>query len=370
MVVAFNILVINPGSTSTKIAWYEDDVETWRKTITHAPEKLSEFDGVISQLDFRLKAVEDVLKEAGYSFDDLDAVIGRGGIVDPPMPGGVYRVEEVLIEYLKRCKPWEHASNLGGLMAHSIAQPRNIPAFIADSVATDELDDIARITGLPELPKYSLAHTLNVKSVVRKAAKELDGDWRKLRFIVAHLGGGFTICAHRDGRMVDLNNANENGPFSPERAGTVPTGDLVKLCYSGKYNVKELRRKLAGASGFVGYLGTNDVREVKQRIEDGYERAALIYRAMAFQVAKEIASYSAVLEGKVDAIIMTGGVAYDDDFVAMVTERVQWIAPVLVYPGENEMKSLAENALRVLKGEEKSSSYANVVENYRKREVL
>jgi len=170
--------------------------------------------------------------------------------------------------------------------------------------------------------------------------------------------------------MVDLNNANENGPFSPERAGTVPTGDLVRLCYSGKYNVKELRRKLAGGSGFVGYLGTNDVREVKKLIAQGDERASLIFRAMAWQVSKEIASYSAVLEGKVDAIILTGGVAYDEDFVAMVTERVQWIAPVLVYPGENEMKSLAENALRVLRGEEKAASYAQVVENYSKKEVV
>jgi len=370
MVLAFNILVINPGSTSTKIAWYEDDVEVWRKSISHRPEELSRFDNVIQQLDFRLDTVEKAVVEMGYSYDKLDAVIGRGGIVDPPMPGGVYEVDDVLIEYLKRCKPWEHASNLGGLMASAIARPRKIPAFIADSVATDELDDIARVTGLPELPKYSLAHTLNVKSVARKAAKELGGDWRKFRFIVAHLGGGFTICAHKDGRMVDLNNANENGPFSPERAGTVPAGDLVRLCYSEKYNVKDLRRKLAGGSGFVGYLGTNDVREVKKLIAQGDEKAGLIFRAMAWQVSKEIASYSAVLEGKVDAIILTGGVAYDEDFVSLVTERVQWIAPVLVYPGENEMKSLAENALRVLKGEEKAASYAQVVENYSKKEVV
>ena len=366
----FNILVINPGSTSTKIAWYKNDAEVWTKTIRHSLEELSKFDNVIKQLDFRLGAVEGVVKEMGYSYDMLDAVIERGGIVDPPMPGGVYQVEEVLIEYLKMCKPWEHASNLGGLMANAIAGPRNIPAFIADSVATDELDDIARITGLPELPKYSLAHTLNIKSVVRKAAKELGGDWRKLRFIVAHLGGGFSICAHKDGRMVDLNNANENGPFSPERAGTVPSGDLVRLCYSGKYNIKELRRKLTGESGFVGYLGTNDMRDVKERIKKGDEKAALVYRAMALQVAKEIASYSATLEGKVDAIILTGGVVYDEDFAATVTERVQWIAPVLMYPGENEMKSLAENALRVLKGEEKAASYADVVKNYKKREVV
>lgn len=370
MSLTFNILVINPGSTSTKIAWYKNDAEVWTKTIRHSLEELSKFDNVIKQLDFRLGAVEGVVKEMGYSYDMLDAIIGRGGIVDPPMPGGVYQVEEVLIEYLKMCKPWEHASNLGGLMANAIAGPRNIPAFIADSVATDELDDIARITGLPELPKYSLAHTLNIKSVVRKAAKELGGDWRKLRFIVAHLGGGFSICAHKDGRMVDLNNANENGPFSPERAGTVPSGDLVRLCYSGKYNIKELRRKLTGESGFVGYLGTNDMRDVKERIKKGDEKAALVYRAMALQVAKEIASYSATLEGKVDAIILTGGVVYDEDFAATVTERVQWIAPVLMYPGENEMKSLAENALRVLKGEEKAASYADVVKNYKKREVV
>jgi butyrate kinase len=228
-------------------------------------------------------------------------------------------------------------------------------------VAVDEMEDVARLTGLPELPKRSLVHALNVKATVRRAASDLGGDWRKMDFVVAHLGGGISICAHRQGRIIDTNNGNEFGPFSPERAGGLPAGDLARLCFSGRYTLQDLRKKLVGGGGLVGYTGESDVRKVKAMIERGDASAALAYRGMAFQVAKEIAAFSAVLSGRMDAILLTGGVAHDTDFVAMVSSRIQWIAPVLVYPGENELAALAEGALRVLRNEETPLNYGDFV---------
>jgi len=356
----FQILAINPGSTSTKVAWFKDEEKVWQESISHDPEEIASFQSVASQYEYRLTTVLNVIEEKGSGLEELSAVVGRGGILDP-IPGGTYKVDDLMLEHLRRGKPWEHASNLGGILAHSIASARGIPAFIVDPVAVDELDDISRITGLPELPKRSLAHALNVKATVRKAAKDLGKKWDELDVIVAHLGGGITVCAHTGGRMVDLNNANEFGPFSPERAGGVPAGDLVRLCFSGEHTMQEIRRKLVGNGGLMGYLGTSDVREVKKRIADGDQKALLVYRAMALQVAKEIASYAATLKGKVDAILVTGGVAHDSDFVALVQERVQWIAPVLRYPGEDEMRALAEGALRVLRGEEEPRIYGDSI---------
>ena len=354
------VLAINPGSTSTKVGWFEDGTEKWHSTVSHDPEEISAFTTLADQFSFRMAAIEKACEEHGDHFRDLDAVVGRGGIVEP-IPGGTYEVDEVMKAHLRRGKPWEHASNLGGILADAIAAPLKVPALIVDPVAVDEMDDVARLTGLPELPKRSLLHALNVKATVRRAARDLKGDWKEMDFVVAHLGGGITVCASRHGRIVDTNNGNEFGPFSPERAGGLPAGDLARLCFSGKYTMQDLRRRLVGKGGLVGYTGESDVRKVKALIGNGDASAALAYRAMAFQVAKEIASFAVVLSGRMDAILLTGGVAYDPDFVAMVTERVQWIAPVLVYPGEDELAALAEGAMRVLRKEETPMRYGDFV---------
>lgn len=269
------VLAINPGSTSTKIAWYRDDEEVWRVTLSHCVEEIAAFSGVTEQSPFRLRMIEQAVAEEGADLDALRAVVGRGGIVDP-IPGGTYGVDDLLLNHLRRGKPWEHASNLGGILAAAIAFPRNIPAYIVDPVAVDELEPVARITGLPELPKHSLAHALNIKATVRRAARDLGRNWREMNVVVVHLGGGISVCTHRAGRMVDLNNANESGCFSPERSGSVPVGDLVRLCFSGNYTMQDLRKKVAGAGGVMSYLGTSDLREVRRRITEGEDRKSVV----------------------------------------------------------------------------------------------
>ncbi|HPD96880.1 MAG TPA: butyrate kinase [Synergistales bacterium] len=354
------VLAINPGSTSTKIAWFAGEERIWQETVNHDPGEISAFEKVADQYEFRKQTIEDSVLKHGSSLDDLDAVVGRGGVLDP-IPGGTYGVDEELISDLRRGKPWEHASNLGGIIADAIARPRDIPSYIVDPVAVDELDDISRLTGLPEFPKRSLGHALNIKATVRRAAKELGRSWDDLDVIVAHLGGGITVCPHRHGRMIDLNNANEFGPFSPERAGGLPAGDLARLCYSGDYNMLDLRKRLVGNGGLKAYLGTSDMREVSSLVKEGDLKAGLVYRAMALQISKEIGACSVALFGKVDAILLTGGVVHDSSFVELIMSMVQWIAPVLVYPGEDEMAALAQGALRVLSGEEKALVYRDCV---------
>ncbi|MBP6332734.1 MAG: butyrate kinase [Aminivibrio sp.] len=357
---AFQILAINPGSTSTKIAWYSDGTETWRETVRHDPDALAVFPSVADQFSFRLETISEALVSHGASFDELSAVAGRGGLVEP-IPGGTYAVDDMLLKRLRIGKPWEHASNLGGILADAICRPRNIPAFIVDPVAVDEMNPVAKITGLPELPKVSLGHALNIKATVRRASKDLGKPWDELNFIVAHIGGGITVCAHEKGRMTDLNNANEFGPFSPERAGGLPAGDLVRMCFGESMTEKDMLRKMIGRGGLMAYTGTSDVREVKAMAAGGDERAREALDAMAYGIAKEIGAQAAVLSGNVDVILFTGGVAFDSDFVAAVQKRVQWIAPVLVYPGEDEMPALAEGALRVLRGEEECKIYGRYI---------
>lgn len=356
----FQVIAINPGSTSTKIAWYSDSTEVWRETVRHDPDELGAFDSVAGQYQYRLSTVEAAAAAHGCSFDVLSAAVGRGGIVDP-IPGGTYLVDDFLLGRLRLGKPWEHASNLGGIIADGISRPRGIPAFIVDPVAVDEMDPVARLTGQPELPRVSFGHALNVKATVRRAARDLGKPWDAMNFVVVHLGGGITICAHSRGRMVDTNNVNDWGCFAPERAGGLPAGDLVRMCFSGNWSEKEMLRKLVGRGGLAGYLGTSDVREVKVMAAEGDERARLLYEAMAYGVAKEIGAQAAAMSGAVDAILFTGGIAYDSDFLALVQKRVQWIAPVLVYPGEDEMLALAEGALRVLRGEEQCRIYSRSV---------
>jgi butyrate kinase len=354
------VLAINPGSTSTKIAWFAGEERIWQETVNHDPGEISAFERVADQYEFRKSTIEDSVLKHGSSLDDLEAVVGRGGVLDP-IPGGTYGVDEDLISDLRRGKPWEHASNLGGIIADAIARPRDIPSYIVDPVAVDELDDISRLTGLPEFSKRSLGHALNIKATVRRAAEDLGRPWDDLDVIVAHLGGGITVCPHRHGRMIDLNNANEFGPFSPERAGGLPAGDLARLCYSGDHNMLDLRKRLVGNGGLRAYLGTSDMREVSSLVKQGDLKAGLVYRAMALQISKEIGACSVALFGKVDAILLTGGVAHDSSFVELIMSMVQWIAPVLVYPGEDEMAALAQGALRVLSGEEKALVYRDCV---------
>lgn len=358
--VAFEILAINPGSTSTKIAWYRDEEEVWEEIIQHDPDILEEFPTVVAQFKFRLDTIVKAVASHGASLDALSAAVGRGGHVEP-VPGGTYSVDDALLKRLCIGKPWEHASDLGGVLAGAICRPGKIPAFIVDPIAVDEMNSVAKITGLPELPKVSLGHALNIKAIVRRAANDLGKAWDEMNFIVVHIGGGVSVCAHEKGCMVDLNNANEFGSFSPERAGGIPAGDLIRLCFGEGTTEKEMLRKLVGRGGLYAYTGTSDVREVKALAAEGDVRAREALDAMAYGIAKEIGAQAAVLSGSVDALLFTGGVAFDSDFIADIQKRVQWIAPVLVYPGEDEMLALAEGALRVLRGEEQSKVYERYV---------
>ncbi|MCF4114339.1 MULTISPECIES: butyrate kinase [Dethiosulfovibrio] len=357
---SYEVLAINPGSTSTKIAWFDDGSERWSETVRHDADRIASFSKTADQYLFRMETIEKAVEAKGSSLDDLSCVVGRGGIIDP-IPGGTYEVDEALLERLRSGKPWDHASNLGGILADAIASSRGIPAFIVDPVSVDELDDLARLSGLPELPRIPLNHALNVKATVRRAAKDLGVDWQSSKYVVVHMGGGMTICAHSDGKLIDFNSGNDFGPFSPERAGGMPAGDLVGLCFGGKIPMSDLKKRLAGKGGVFAYLGTSDMREVSERAGSGDREAELVRNSMSFQIAGAIGSMAAALSGDVSAILFTGGVAYDSEFVASVQRRVQWVAPCLVYPGEGEMEALAEGALRVLKDEEKARSYADTV---------
>lgn len=352
------ILVINPGSTSTKVAVFRDKEPVFTETLRHSTEELSKYKRIIDQFEFRTQAILDMLKEKGISLSQIDAIVGRGGLLKP-IESGTYIVNEKMLEDLKKAERGEHASNLGAIIAYTLAKEHNIPAYIVDPVVVDELEDVARITGLPEIEKQSIFHALNQKAIARRLASDLGKRYDEVNLIIAHLGGGISVGAHRKGRVIDVNDAlNGEGPFSPERAGGLPVLDLVKLCYSGKYTFEEMKKKLIGKGGIVAHLGTNDVREVYKMIENGDKNAELILDAMAYQTAKEIGAMAVVLKGKVDAIGITGGIAHNGDFVRRIRERVEFIAPVYVYPGEDEMLALAEGAYRVLTGEENPKTYS------------
>ncbi|WP_371414823.1 butyrate kinase [Caloramator sp. E03] len=355
------ILVINPGSTSTKVAIFKGTKNLKQKNLQHSSKEIENYEKISDQYEFRKQAVLSWLKEEGISTKELIAVVGRGGLLRP-MPGGTYRITEALVKDAAVGVQGEHASNLGAIIAKSIADEEGIDSFIVDPVAVDEFDDLARISGLPEIPRRSLVHALNIKAVARKVAKNINKDIKDLNFVVAHLGGGISVAAVKGGRIIDTNNANEGGPFSPERAGGLPVGDLIKLAYSGNYKYKELKKKIVGQGGFVGYLGTNDAREVEKMIEGGDEKARLIFDAMAYQIGKEIGSYASVLFGKVDRIILTGGLAHSKRLCDFIISMVNFIAPVEIVPGEDEMQSLAEGAYRVISGEEKAKIYEEEVD--------
>jgi butyrate kinase len=353
----YRILIINPGSTSTKIGVFDNEVSIFEKTIRHDAEEINTYTNIIDQYEFRKNMILETLDKEGINISKLSAVCGRGGLLRP-IEGGTYAVNDRMLEDLRAGFSGQHASNLGGIIAYEIASGLNIPSFIVDPVVVDELDQIARISGFSLIERKSIFHALNQKAVARRVAKDLGKKYTDLNLIVTHMGGGITVGIHKQGRVVDVNNGlHGDGPFSPERAGTVPAGDLVALCFSGEHYREEIMKKLVGQGGLVGYLGTNDAIKVEQRIEAGDQEAKLVYDAMAYQVAKEIGAASAVLSGKVDAIILTGGLAYGKGFVKSITDRINWIADVIVQPGENELQALAEGALRVLRGEEEVKTY-------------
>ncbi|WP_071460071.1 butyrate kinase [Bacillus massilinigeriensis] len=353
----YRILVINPGSTSTKIGVFDNEFSVFEKTIRHDADTINSFERINDQYEFRKKTILETLDEEGINISRLDAVCGRGGLLRP-IEGGTYSVNDSMLDDLRAGFAGQHASNLGGILAYEIAIGLNIPAFIVDPVVVDELEPLARISGFSLIERKSIFHALNQKAVARRVAKELGKRYEEINLIVAHLGGGITVGAHQQGKVIDVNNGlHGDGPFSPERAGTVPAGDLVSLCFSGEFYREEIMKKLVGQGGLVGYLGTNDAIKVEQMIEKGNKKAKLVYSAMAYQTAKEIGSASAVLFGKVDAIILTGGLAYGKGFVQEISERVNWIADVIVHPGENELQALAEGSLRVLRGEEDAKEY-------------
>jgi len=351
------ILVINPGSTSTKLAIFNDEEEVFEKTIRHSADKIKQYKRIVDQLDFREELILDELKKNDFSIEEFSAIGARGGLIHP-LESGTYRVNEKMIEDLSNAKYGEHASNLGAIIAFNISKRINKPAFIVDPVIVDEMDPLAKISGLKGIERMPRWHALNQKAVARRVAKDLGKNYDETNLIVVHLGGGISVAAHHKGKAVDVNNAlNGDGPFSPERAGGLPTISLVNLCYSGKYTYKEMRKKLAGKGGLVSHLGTNSAVEVEKRIAQGDEYANLIYQAMAYQIAKTIGEMSTVLKGNVDAIVITGGIAHSKMLTEWIKERVSFIAPVKIYPGEDELKAIALGVLRVLKGEEKAKLY-------------
>ncbi len=353
----FRVLAINPGSTSTKVAVYDNENLLFEQVVRYSNEELAPFDSVIAQYEFRKNGILQMLADKDIALESLDAVVGRGGLLKP-ISGGTYAVNAAMLETLRLAERGEHASNLGGVIAKEIGDKLNIPSYIVDPVVVDELADIARVSGIPGCDRGSIFHALNQKAVARKIAKELGKSYETANLIVAHMGGGITVGAHQGGRVIDVNDAlYGEGPFSPERTGSIPTGHMLELCFNGKYTLNEVKKLIAGKGGLVAYLGTNDGREVGKRIEAGDMKAKLIYEAMAYQIAKEIAANAAVLSGDVDAIVLTGGLAYDQMFVKWITERVRFIAEVKVVPGEHEMIALTEGALRVLRGEESAKEY-------------
>ena len=353
----YKLLIVNPGSTSTKIGVYEDEKELFVETLRHSTEEISKYDTIFDQKDFRKEVIMKILKENNFKIDTLDAVVGRGGMLKP-MAGGTYEINNELINDLKVGIQGQHASNLGGILANEIAKEANSKAFIVDPVVVDELEEVARISGVPELPRKSKFHALNQKAVAKRYGKESGKGYENLNLIVVHMGGGVSVGAHKLGKVIDVNNALDGeGAFSPERAGTVPAGDLVKMCFSGQYTESEIYSKIVGKGGYVAYLKTNDARDVLKAKEEGDEYASLIYDAFIYQVSKAIGEMATVLKWKVDAIILTGGIAYSPVVVENIKERTEWISKIVVYPGEDELLALAQGAIRVLNGEEKAKVY-------------
>ncbi len=354
---SYKILIINPGSTSTKIGVYEDETQLMEETLRHSTEEIAQYASIYEQKDFRKKVILDVLKEKGIELSSINVVVGRGGMLKP-IPSGTYATTPELLEDLKIGKQGQHASNLGGILAHEIAADINVPSYIVDPTVVDELSDVARLSGHPLMPRVSVFHALNQKAVAKRYAKEIGKTYESLNLIVVHMGGGVSVGAHKKGKVVDVANALDgDGPFSPERSGGLPSGALVKICFSGEYTQAEVSKMINGNGGFNAYLGTNDMRDVIKMAEEGDSKAKMVMDAFHYQLCKEIGSMSVVLDGKVDQIILTGGIAYGEVTQKAMTDAVSFIAPVTIYPGEDELLALAQGALRILNGEEEVAAY-------------
>lgn len=353
-------LIINPGSTSTKIGVFEDETLLFEETLRHSTEEIAKYASIVDQKDFRKNIIIDLLKEKNFDIRSLNVIVGRGGMLKP-IPGGTYAVSDDLLEDLKIGKQGQHASNLGGILAREIGDSIGVPSYIVDPVVVDELEIISRYSGVPELPRVSIFHALNQKAVAKRYAKEIGKPYDSLNLVVVHMGGGVSVGAHKNGRVIDVFNALDgDGAFSPERAGGVPSGALVKMCFSGKYTEKEVYSKLVGKGGFTAYLGTNDMRDVENRVLAGDPEATEVRDAFVRQMVRNIGAMACVLKGNVDQIILTGGIAYDKGVVDGIRESAEWIAPFTIYKGEDELLALTQGALRVMNGEEKVMVYSEV----------
>lgn len=350
------LLIVNPGGTSTKIAVFEEKTEVFKQNITHSAEELAPYPHVFDQYAYRKKLIVESVEAAGHPIASFDCVVGRGGLVRP-ISGGTYTVNDRMLRDLENAVEGEHASNLGAVIAGNIADGLGVPAFVVDPVAVDELMDKARVSGISDLERPSWFHALNHKAVARWTAERIGKKYEDCNFIIAHLGSGNSVVAHRGGRMVDGSGGRSNGPFSPERSGGLPTYPLVKLCYSGKYTQAEMVAKLSSVGGMYDYLGTKDAQEIERRMEAGDERAKLVYEAFVYAVAKEICAYAATFDGKVDRVVLTGGIAHSAYVVREVSRMTAFLAPMEVVAGEFEMEALALGALRVLHGEEQAKEY-------------
>lgn len=349
-------LIINPGSTSTKIAVFNGEKEEWSKNLNHSRDEIDEFNKIVDQLNWRKELILNACIEAGYQLEDFDFFVARGGLLNP-IPGGTYLVGKAIMEDLKSGENGEHASNLAAIIAYDFAEKVGTNAYIVDPVAVDEFKPVARLSGLPELPRKCQSHALNLKAVGRKVANELGENFTEINQIGVHLGGGISIAALEYGKIIDVNNANQGGPYSPERVGTLPALDLVNYIFENEPEQSEFQKELVGKGGLTAYLGTADGREIEDRISAGDEKARLIYDGMVYQIAKEIGSMSAVLKGEVNAIFLTGGLANSEYLTEAIEEMISYLAPVFVYPGAEEMEHLASGGLRVVRGEEEAKDY-------------
>lgn len=352
------LLILNPGSTSTKIAVYEDESPVFTKSIDHSAEELKKYTTVVDQFEFREELILRTLAEENVPLESVTAIVSRGGLL-PPVEAGAYTINEDMIWQLRNKPHHEHASNLGAIIAYSLIQKHPMPAFVYDGVTVDEMLPLLRITGLPWMPRQAIGHNLNMRAAGMRYAKERGKKFCDCSLIVVHLGGGISVCVQRGGRIIDIVNDGE-GPFSPERTGALPMHEVIETAFSGKYTEKSMMKLIKSQGGLVAHLGTVDVREVTKMINDGDEQAKLILEAMALNVAKNIGKEAPVVMGDVEAIILTGGIAHSQNFTDLIEKYVSYIAPVIVYPGENEMESLALGGLRVLRGEESAKTFKRV----------
>jgi butyrate kinase len=356
--VDFKVLAINPGSTSTKFAVYVNEKPEFVKNVRHSEEEMDQFRGrpVLDQKDFRLSMVEREFHEAGYKSEQLSAVAGRGGLL-PRLISGTYRVNAKMLADLREAKQGQHASNLGAVLAHALASRAGLEAYIVDPVSVDERPDRSRLSGSALIQRPSLSHMLNPKAIAKRYAREKGAPYKDLRLIVVHMGSGICVTAHEGGKTIEYNDSRDEGPFATERAGSLPCGEVIKMCFSGKYTQHEVENLLLREAGLYSYLGTKDLAKIEERMEAGDAKAKLVFDTMAYQIGQQTGAMGAVLQGRVDAVLLTGGMAHSTRLIAELRPYVEWIAPTLVYPGEDELLALTEGVMRVLRQEEPAIEY-------------